>query len=62
MSSTTGSIPRLGPICRTLREVYTDREAIERTTLGQASRWQAGKYSKAYFQNRKLALQRDKYT
>jgi RNA-directed DNA polymerase len=43
-------------------EFYTDLEAIERATIGQASCWQEGKYSQAYFHNRKLVLQRDQYT
>lgn len=41
---------------------YTDIEAIEGTTIGPASCWQEGKYSQAYFHNRKLVLQRDNYT
>jgi len=41
---------------------YTDVEVIENTILGQVSRWNTGKYNQAYFNNRKLALQRDKYT
>jgi RNA-directed DNA polymerase len=43
-------------------EFYTDVEAIEGTMIGQASRWQEGKYSQAYFHNRKIVFQRDKYT
>jgi len=30
--------------------------------MGQASRWNTGKYSQTYFHDRKLVLQRDKYT
>lgn len=41
---------------------YTDLEAITGATMGQASRRQTGKYTQAYFHNRKLAFQRDRYT
>lgn len=43
-------------------ELRTDMETIEGTIIGQASRWNTGKYSQTYFHNRTLALQRDKYT
>ena len=43
-------------------EFHTDVEAIEGTIIGQASRWTTGKYGQAYFHNRKIVLQRDKYT
>ena len=43
-------------------DFYMDVEVIEGTTLGQASRWNTGKYSQAYFHNRKVVLWRDKYT
>lgn len=43
-------------------EFHTDIEAIEWTMIGQASRWNSGKYSQTYFHNRKMVLQRDKYT
>ena len=43
-------------------EFYTDVEVIESTRISQASRWKTGKYSQAYFHNRKAALRRDIYT
>ena len=43
-------------------DFYTDTEAIENTKIGQASRWNTGKYSQAYFHNRKVVFRRDKYT
>lgn len=43
-------------------EFYTDTQAIEGVKIGQASRWNTGKYGQAYFHNRTLALQRDRYT
>jgi RNA-directed DNA polymerase len=41
---------------------YTDTEVINRTEIGQASRWNKGKYSTTYFQNRIRVLCRDHYT
>lgn len=41
---------------------YTDTEVINMTEIGQASRWNAGKYSMSYFQNRIRVLCRDHYT
>lgn len=43
-------------------EFYTDVEAIEGALIGQASKWNKGKYGLAYFVNRKAAFQRDDYT
>lgn len=43
-------------------DFYTDVEAIENTTIGQASRWNTGRYDQAYFHNRKVVLRRDEYT
>jgi RNA-directed DNA polymerase len=43
-------------------EFYTDVEAIEGATLGRESRWNKGKYNQAYFHNRKVVFQRDKYS
>lgn len=43
-------------------EFYTDLETIERTIIGPASRWMKGKYNLAYFHNRKVVFQRDRYT
>lgn len=43
-------------------EFYTDIEAIGNTEIGPASRWNTGKYDQVYFHNRKVVLQRDKYT
>jgi hypothetical protein len=43
-------------------EFNTDREAIESVAIGRASRWHTGKYSLAYFHNRGVAFQRDRYT
>jgi len=43
-------------------EFYTDVEVIESATIGQASRGNTGKYSQAYFYNRKVVFLRDKYT
>ena len=43
-------------------EFYTDVEAIEGAKLGQASRWNKGKYGFKYFVSRKAAFQRDNYT
>jgi RNA-directed DNA polymerase len=42
-------------------DFYTDVEAIEGATIGQASRWYTGKYSHAYFYNRKVVFRRNKY-
>jgi group II intron reverse transcriptase/maturase len=43
-------------------DFYTDVEAIEGATIGQASRWYTGKYSHAYFYNRRVVFRRDKHT
>ena len=43
-------------------EFYTDLEVIERTMIGQASRWTKGKYNLTYFHNRKMVFRRDHYT
>ncbi|MBU0491239.1 MAG: group II intron reverse transcriptase/maturase [Chloroflexi bacterium] len=43
-------------------DFYTDVEAIAKAQLGQASRWNTGKYSHIYFHNRKVAFRRDRYT
>jgi hypothetical protein len=43
-------------------EFYTDVEAIENTEIGQASRWNTGKYSQTYFHNRKVVFWRDNFT
>jgi RNA-directed DNA polymerase len=41
---------------------YTDMEVIKMTEIGQASRWNTGKYGTTYFQNRIRVLCRDHYT
>jgi RNA-directed DNA polymerase len=43
-------------------DFYTDAEAILGATIGPRSQWIRGKYSFTYFQQRKLAFQRDHYT
>jgi RNA-directed DNA polymerase len=43
-------------------DFYTDTEAILGATIGPRSQWVRGKYSFTYFQQRKLAFQRDRYT
>ena len=43
-------------------DFYTDIEVIQMTEIGQASRWNKGKYSTTYFQNRIRVLCRDRYT
>jgi len=43
-------------------DFYTDAEAILGATIGPRSQWIRGKYSFTYFQQRKLAFQRDGYT
>jgi RNA-directed DNA polymerase len=43
-------------------DFYTDTEAVLGATIGPRSQWIRGKYSFTYFQQRKLAFQRDQYT
>ncbi len=43
-------------------DFYTDAEAVLGATIGPRSQWMRGKYSFTYFQQRKLAFQRDRYT